>query len=366
MRTLAMLAFLAGLFLGCGTRTGLRVPDAALSTRSDAYQQGDVLPRPPTDIVVQERCMPGTFSLERKAVELLFLIDRSASMNSGIEQRSIPPSRWQVLIEGLEAVLPRLTAQFSVGMLLFPQPFAVNGEICAVDQQLAIDFATNNTSEALTFLTAQIPEGPTPTFAAVRNAQQVLLARRSRSVFQAVLLATDGGPNCNETLDSTSCRCSDGEPVNMSSCIARARNCLDDVRTTEAIRTLHGHGIPTFVFGIEDRGNMYFPSVMAALAHAGGRPSPDSASGYYSIRSIAQLRDALLSIERQLNRCVYVLPSAPSQPAGLEVSIDGALVPQDARNGWQFSAPWELSFLGSACESLQSGAEPTAVVTCAR
>ena len=80
------------------------------------------------------------------------------------------------------------------------------------------------------------PNGRTPTDPALHGALNYARswAQRNPTHKVIVVLATDGGPNCNESLNPATCTCSV-----RGGCTAQT--CLDDVRTLAAIRAHSTH-----------------------------------------------------------------------------------------------------------------------------
>src|SRR5690242_9382786 len=88
---------------GCGAKTGLLLPDVAIDVVTDAYYRDVRDVSDVTDVTadVPKVCVPGTFKLEPRHAEVMFLIDRSNSMNLTLDGMDRMPgavdSRWRVL-----------------------------------------------------------------------------------------------------------------------------------------------------------------------------------------------------------------------------------------------------------------------------
>ncbi len=183
-----------------------------------------------------------------------------------------------------------------------------------------------------------------------------------------VILATDGGPNCNSeaTCDGDGCQLNlEGASFGSQRCDHRLNccdpalfqgaqlNCLDDAKTLASIATLRARGIDTFVIGMP--GSELYESTLARLAVAGGRPLP-RAPRYYSAGTPEALRDALLDIGLAVAiSCRITLDEPPKDPALVNLYFDNQLVPSDPDDGWVWRGDDEIELTGARCQRLQSG-----------
>src|SRR5690606_24704447 len=134
-----------------------------------------------------------------------------------------------------------------------------------------------------------------------------------------VLLATDGGPNCNSDNTCDRMRCTpwlDGQGSEENNCCAGAGEyCLDDESVLETIEALRKADIPTFVVGIP--GTERYAPYLDAFAEAGGVPS-DGEHAYYAVPAdggVQGLVDVLHEITQLLVRsCEVELASRPRDP----------------------------------------------------
>ena len=102
--------------------------------------------------------------------------------------------------------------------------------------------AQGNASRLLALFAVSPPEGGTPTAEALNVAAQHLLSLHTATSARALILATDGAPNCNFNLDNDTCVCS-APPVFDPNCDG-ADFCLDDTRTIQNLRTIPFLHIP--------------------------------------------------------------------------------------------------------------------------
>jgi hypothetical protein len=190
-------------------------------------------------------------------------------------------------------------------------------------------------------------------------AYAALLSVRSSRSARAMVLATDGGPNCNGALNPQTCTCADLG----AGCRRNANQCLDDVRTVARIASHANQGVPTYVIGI---GNDAASATLDAMANAGGRPQ-SGAHRYYAATSEAELDAALVTIRDAVGACTYLTPSVPDAQGRISLTIDGKTVPFDAANGWTWSdqANGEIVLSGAACKLVSTAAlNVVATVSC--
>jgi hypothetical protein len=198
----------------------------------------------------------------------------------------------------------------------------------------------------------------------------VLGPRASPDHSVALVVATDGGPNCNAALDVTTCECTFVDPSGGTSCLGLPSNCLDDVRATAAVTALADRGIATFVIGLDADAEIAERRALEEMARAGGRPNvAPGEPAYYSARRPEQVTTALETIERSLTRCTLRSPSRPDDPNAISVSLDGAVIARDGShvNGWDWADASfaQMAFFGAACERVAgSSSDPEVTVAC--
>ena len=328
------------LLASCGARTGLPVGKIlAVEDASDAAPVG---------------CVPGSFTLAKALPTVMFVIDRSGSMSTRF---STAGSRWSVLTSGLAKALPSVDGSMQIGALLYPNVGAARSALsCAVPGAADLLPKTGNVKPLLTAMQANGPGGATPTAAALDVANAALLSVRSSRSARAMVLATDGGPNCNSALDPHTCACADLG----AGCRRNANQCLDDVRTVARIASYASQGVPTYVIGI---GNDAASATLDAMANAGGRPQ-SGAHAYYAATSEQELDRALVTIRDNVGACTYLTPSVPDADGHITLAIDGKPVTFEATNGWTWidRSNGELVLSGDACK-LVSGAALNVVAT---
>lgn len=308
-------------------------------------------------------CVPGRFVLERRTAAVMFLLDRSTSMNLGINGMTTRPTRWEAVRDGLAITLPRFDALIQTGAVFFPRVPRGNdiGALCEVLPNVDVVPATNRAADVLGILRSTGPMGGTPTFQALRVAQSYFSSDTSRGRARYIVLATDGGPNCNEALDPIGpppCTCTSTNMAGMPTCSLSANgryNCLDDRRTLMAIHEAAVQGVPTYVIGIDDPSRPELTDVLNRMAIEGGRPSVGTGvQRYYSARRAEDLLRAFDTITTAIARCAYVTASRPTTVDDIRLSANGSPLSRDTdhRDGWDWTDPnyGEITLFGATCD----------------
>jgi hypothetical protein len=323
--TLGGITVLLGL-MACGRTELLRY-----SSASDAGADGGVV-----------GCVPGVIGLEKATPRVVFVLDRSNSMSAPFGAGRA--TRWRSLGDALGAVLPPVDQTMELGALLFPLG---SGGTCAVGAGPNLAPALGNVGSLVRLMSNTLPGGHTPTATAIAAAGDVVLADRAATAARALVLATDGVPNCNASLNATTCTCSTGAGRCTSSIL-----CLDDDRSVAQVARLAALGVPTYVLGIQDSSTLAM-EVLNDLARAGGRPRTGTPQAYYAVTSETDLDAALTAIRNQVGACVYLSSSVPDDDGSMEVTVGGTAVPFDATgtSGWSWSVRdnGELVLTGAAC-----------------
>ncbi|MFO0755319.1 MAG: hypothetical protein U0359_02435 [Byssovorax sp.] len=319
----------------CGAKSGLPVPDTVSEGAG-----GDA----------GVSCLPGIITLTKAQPTILFVIDRSGSMGGHLGKNSGSSSRWKILGSALAATLPEVDDKMAIGALIFPSSgFGAGGPTCAVPGAPDLAPGLGHVGLLLSLMQFTSPHGATPTAAAIDAASAQLQGVRAAKDARALVLATDGGPDCNESLDASTCRCANGG----NGCKGHAGRCLDDARTEERIAAALADGLPTYVIGIQDEGDDTLTDVLDAMADAGGRPKLTGGSRYYAARSEGELTEALAVIRDQVGACVFLTSSVPDTNGSIEVTLNGGTLPFDptGAEGWSWSDQenGEMVLHGKAC-----------------
>ncbi len=346
--TLALGLLLA---LGCGAKTGLLVPEID----EDASVDMSVLP----DMPRVDGCMDVPFVLAPRPAEVMFTIDRSTSMALGLD--GLPPddpsrSRWRVLGDVLLEAL-RGEPLIDAGGKFFPEivdpgPELGPEDVCQVSTMVEVEPGPGSENRVVRVFADTEPFGGTPTVDAVRVTADFLLERTRPEIPQFIVLATDGGPNCNPPPGPLgSCDCA-GLPESCLDPTFGRVNCLDDERAIRVIGEIADSGIPIFLIGFDDPTRPDLAAILDDMAIAGGRPRPvGSSRRFYDVRDRSDLEGALGEITASVGRCLLVTDFRPDPALQVSVRVDGLPVPEDPMDGWQWRDrdAGEIELLGEAC-----------------
>lgn len=355
----AAVSLLGSLLAACGARSGLAV---------DAGRAGDpdVAAQDAADVASTDACASGSFTLRRATPRSVLLVDRSGSMALNLQGSNGIPRRWDVLRALLPMALRGFDADVELGAMLFPAGGTFE---CGAPVRLDVPFARGNTGAIARALDAAEPTGRTPTFAALVQAERILVGMPGDGP-RSVVLATDGGPNCNGALDGDRCVCaSSSMSVGQDECRMDPSLCLDDARAVAQVQAMAARALPTFVVGIDGDRRPELVDVLNRMARAGGRPNPLSPTrAYYSVQRAEDLSAAVESIARTIASCTLTAPYRPRDGARVDVRVGAVTVARDASRveGWDWNAPGsaELVLFGAACDAAARGAAVTVDVRC--
>ncbi len=340
----------------CGARTGLTPHDAAppVDAGTDARTIPDAFVSPDSPDAGPLPCVPTTLALTPATPTVMLVLDRSQSMSTRFEGAR---TRWQVLTSALADTLPAVDTTMELGALVFPSDGA---QSCSIPAPL-LGPALDQVDALIAALGRIGPNGATPTADAIDAASAAVFAVRAASSARALVLATDGGPDCNSALDPRTCECTGGAG---GRCMQPSR-CLDDVRTVDRIAAAAARGLPTYVIGIAD--DTISTGVLDRMAVAGGRARLGTT--YYGARSSAELESALTAIRDQVALCTYLTSSVPDAAGSIRVQVGDTVVAEDATSGWTWvdRNNGELRLSGAACDQASSTSRPgvSATIECA-
>lgn len=328
---LASLACLAG--AGCGARSQLSTPSGAGGDAAVA-------------------CTNGDFTLTRAKPTIMLVLDHSKSMEDHLGEEGGQLSRWGILRQALAATLPPVDASMAIGALVYPTgiPGQPQGQALTCTVPIAPDLmpATGQVSALIELMQGVMSGSGTPTADAIEVAAAALLGVHAATSARALVLATDGGPNCNLALDPDECQCI----VSGKGCKESAM-CLDDARTVARIGALLERGLPTYVIGIQDPNDTELTGVLDAMADAGGRAKAGGSQRYYAATSGAELESALAAIRDQVGLCTYLVASVPDSKGAITVRLGETEVPYDetGKDGWRWGNKdnGEIVLFGTAC-----------------
>ena len=282
-------------------------------------------------------CIPGTLTLAHALPVTTFIIDRSSSMSDRLDMMT---TKWEALISALNTALMPVDQTIEMGALIFP--IGGNALACLPPGAAQLTPALGNATAITTLLNAHPPSGSTPTAGAIDIAAASVLGVHAATASRALVLATDGEPNCNANLDPNTCVC-------VGSPFCDAVRCLDDTRTVGRIAHFADAGLPTYVIGIAPSTDNTFITVLNQMAVAGGHPQLGGTTSFYGVTNEAELTAAFTSISAQVGACVFLSSSVPNTDEGIKVTLGGVPVPEGTGGVWSDRSNGEVTLLGSFC-----------------
>ena len=298
-------------------------------------------------------CFTQTFlGADNDTPQILLVVDKSGSMDD--EAVGYPGTKWSGAVSALSDVVTALDDAIEFGLMLYPSGDADNN-VCR-EGDVRVDVGTSRGADIVSVLAAAAPGGGTPTAATLRSALAAL-SPSAQDKPTAIILATDGGPNCNPGLNPQSCRCVDPAGCDDS------RNCLDDAHSIAAAQELTSQGIPVFVVGIP--GSENFTDVLNGLSDAGGT-SRAGAQGYYQANDSTALASAVEDIAVRVGSCRFDLEHPVNAVDEVTVTVLGAVVPYNPSRqvGWDLVDRDTVELFGSTCTQLLNSPVPVTIEYC--
>jgi len=336
--------------------------DRDAATTRNQHMDGDV---------VDSRCGAEPFEAAPMQVNLLVVIDKSGSMKD--VPTGFGSSKWSALKDSLNSALGSLPEQVWLGMQVYPKAGRCDLDLPeGNDVDVLVQPLADALPKVMGVLADNEPDGGTPTATALARALGYFTkgAGKDLAGSKFVLLATDGGPNCNEALSCEASACTmnlDGQcPDAVQNCCDPMMGgagvqfgCLDDARTSEQVKALADAGIATFVVGIP--GTEGYASLLDDLAVAGGRPNPDAPPSYFAVTKEGTAPGGLTSVLKSITgsllmSCRLQLGSVPPALDQLNVEIDGKVLPQEGDDGWMLDTstdPPTIELKGATCERVE-------------
>lgn len=302
-------------------------------------------------------CRAHSFSpMASQRPRVMLVVDKSGSMDN--PGAGFAGTKWNGAKNALTTVVNRLENQVDFGLMLYPNGNnTVNG--CRAGA-VNVGIGASRAAAIVRSLNDARPGGNTPTTASLATAGDYLVGF-GEDAPKAIILATDGGPNCNTGLDPATCRCSaQDEYCRLTNF---AQNCLDDARSFAVSRALNAANIPVFVIGIP--GSEDFVDVLDGLAIAGGT-ARGAGRRFYEATDPNSLVAAIESITERIRSCRFDLPAAVPAGGRLSVRRGGTTIPWDSsrNHGWDLVDEDTVEVFGSSCEAIVATASVVTVDVC--
>jgi hypothetical protein len=367
-RALSTVALSGTTILACGARTGLdvdpgpRVGELAGDAANEAEEARDAADALDTadSADAPDTCEGRQIALQLNAPNLYFALDHSGSMQLD--------SKWTNVRQVVSQLITQIGAGARFGATMFPGVSEADSCVAGVEvMPLQQGDAQGTLANAFLAATAANPNGGTPT-AATLGMLMPKLSGLSGGTF--VILATDGGPNCNSGLACNVAQCTsniDGVPGcvgggAVNCCDPPAVNglgCLDEANAVKATSNLAAAGVQTFVMGIP--GSAPYGPVLDAIATAGGTARPVEPL-YYQVGTsdVAALSGALAQIAARTGAgCAFTLATLPAHADQAQVSVNGAPVARSGPDGWSLNGK-ALTLSGASCTAVRAAGAPSA------
>ena len=310
-------------------------------------------------------------------VNVLLVMDKSGSMTFSYAGSS-GPTRWQALKDALAGALEPLRQLVNVGLLLYPDPrLDVECDVATCCQMspnaepdVPIGKGTSTISQINSKLGSTQPGGATPTAEALFRAHDYY-RQAAPEGDKYVILATDGGPNCNTEITCSADECTrnldavddcplpTGEGDILNCCSNLNTACVDEARTRNEIQAMLADDIVTIVVGIP--GSEAYSEFLAGFGDVGGH-TPAGGGSYYNAAAeggTQGLEKVFTDIAVQLvSSCEIVLEQPPADISKVNVAVDCVVIPRgdpESGSGWRFDSntdPTRIYLEGEICDTI--------------
>ena len=279
-------------------------------------------------------------------------------------------NKWPTIIEVLANLVVGLGPRANIGAAVFPDPSDTdpcNEGIQVVAPQRGdapAGVAGPSATALLTVLGHIGANGGTPTAATLTALTPLVTSLPGKTY---VILATDGGPNCNPraacdangcewNIENTVAACAPGGPHNCCADPAYTSylSCLDAQPSIDAVKALAAQGIPVYVIGVP--GSAPYAALLDELAQAGGA-ARTTEPYYYAVNTTDQsaLAATLSSVAAKITgTCTLKLNHVPPDPTLVNVFLGGQVLPEGGANGWTLTDQ-TVTLLGSSCQEIMNG-----------
>ncbi len=307
---------------------------------------------------VEETCISeAVLPTESQEGVLMLVVDRSGSMSNAAP--SYGTTRWAGVVQAVKAVTGELEDAIEFGLMLFPHRDDDSCGAGGIDVEPAYGRAGDIADQLDEFESS--PLGATPTSGTLAAVRSYMNGFASSGKNIAVVLATDGGPNCNALLDPLTCTCSN--PDADCSLVIDGSLCLDNAAAVSEVSALAADGIATYVIGIPGVEN--FAYVLNDMAEAGGTAAA-GATKYIEASDIDTLQEAFRAIGRQVSACSVQLTEDLDLTNRVNVLLGGEVIEQDPshEDGFDLGEDNTIQLFGRACDAWQGSQVELSVDLC--
>ena len=273
-----------------------------------------------------------------KAVpDIVILLDTSASMNdTACGAGCSGPTKWAASVDAINTVVDATKADVNWGLIFIGDAAGTCDP--GVGTIVGLNASIKSALETRTNGSTLVATGNRPTRAAVSTAMMQLSSTPS-SIPRAILLITDGTPNCRE-----------GAPDVQTD---------DATGAVDAVVAARTHGVNTLVVGLSTAGGAS-EGVLDDMALSGGYARAASPP-YFPAFSSVDLIAAMDGLVASTTECTYLLPPPPTDDgtttrSDIDVRIGDQPVPRDDNNGWSYTdaSMTAIQFNGPSCELVKA------------
>jgi hypothetical protein len=346
-------------------------------------------------LVGLEECGFESEAAEPLEVNVLLVMDKSGSMDFIPNDSYGTTTKWDAMNDALTEVLAGdARDKLNLGLEFFPttatpgSPIPVDCDppvdrCCEMPEHGDMNVDIGPGTETVPLILEQLrgtvasptrPAGGTPTARALERAFVYFTEGPGADLEgeNIVLLATDGGPNCNPDTACEVEECTiniDSEPDDpcppggANCCATYPPGCLDHAGTLAQIEQLAEAGVRTIVVGIPGAEEYY--TRLEEYAEAGGFINPDGSYGYYEVSAgggIEELTQTFDAITIALiQRCEIPVTQEIPNPNVVNVAVDCEVIPKGEEAGtesrWYFDDPdnpTRIIIDGPICDTIQN------------
>ena len=326
------------------------------------------------------QCGAEALNSSANAVNMLIVLDKSGSMDLDAGDQS----RWAAMKQALASALTAVQDRMNFGLDLYPRlsldtqtidkdTCGQAGNCCSMPDHDEMSVPIGRGEEAVNLIIEKLddtePGGGTPTARALERALEYFENGHGSTLEgdKYVLLATDGGPNCNDlvTCDATLCTTNIDNPdaqctfsQTNNCCEDSHEACVDSANVVDRIENLRDAGIGTFVVGIPGTEN--YSDYLNDFAEAGGQESGDDDYSYFRVDDVSELAGVFEEITiRLVTDCDITLPTVPQTAPTVVIDCDVIDRYEGDDNeivNWEWEpGSDEITLTGDACERVQQG-----------